>query len=183
MKVYIDTGLFIDYLIFRGPVGSYLRTAARRGRSPVDLCTDAERCLSKIAQSHKGITSSLTYYEVEEALFRELARKTTGVAHARKYLIPAARSAMTQVMMTVELFSVDVIDLTHETIREQVKNVGLQMQGIRAADSLHITTAILYGADMIISTDEGVLALDSTLTSVHGAAVRCVDSDEALRFL
>jgi hypothetical protein len=102
VKVYIDTGLFIDCLTSRGPVGAYLRTAAGRGRSPAALCIDAECCLSKIAQSHKGITSSLTYYEVEEALFRELVRKNTGVAHAKKYLIPAARSAITQVMMTKE---------------------------------------------------------------------------------
>jgi hypothetical protein len=105
------------------------------------------------------------------------------MAHAKKYLIPAARSAMSQVMMTVELFSIEVIDLTHQTIRAQVKNLELQMQGVRAADSLHITTAVLHGADMIISTDEGVLGLDGTLMSACGAAVGCLDSDEALRSL
>ena len=69
MRVYIDTGIFIDFLVTRGHSGAYLRTAPRRGRAPDQLANDAEECLQRIARTHTGLTSALTLYEAEEALF------------------------------------------------------------------------------------------------------------------
>jgi hypothetical protein len=74
VKVYLDSGVFIDFLSGRGHAGSYLRSVDRRGRSPVRLLADAEACLAAILDRHDGMTSSLTCYEVEEALYRELRR-------------------------------------------------------------------------------------------------------------
>lgn len=182
MRVYVETGIFIDYLISRSHSAS-LRTSARRGRTPSDLCTDAEKCLEKIRKNHKGITSCLTYYEVEEALYAELARSGSGVSHRAKYLIPSARSVMTQVLMTVKLFQIDVLELTDVTLQEQMKNIDLQVLGIRAADALHVTTAILNNADLILSADDDILALDGRLTNASGSGIRCFDSDTSLTFL
>jgi hypothetical protein len=65
VRVYFDTGVFIDYLSKRG--NTILRTSDRRGRAPAQLATDAERLFELVRRSHIGATSCLTYYEVEEA--------------------------------------------------------------------------------------------------------------------
>ncbi len=51
--------------------GSTLRTTQRRGRDPKKLFEDAEDVLKLVSAKHTGATSSLTYYEVEEALFKQ----------------------------------------------------------------------------------------------------------------
>ena len=43
MRIYFDTGVFIDYLSGRGNSAALLRTADRRGRTPADIAADAER--------------------------------------------------------------------------------------------------------------------------------------------
>jgi hypothetical protein len=68
MRAYLDSGIFLDYLIGRGHAGAYLRTADRRGRLPAQLGEDAEACLTLLAAKHEAFTSSLTCYEVEEAM-------------------------------------------------------------------------------------------------------------------
>src|ERR1700732_2980671 len=110
MKAYIDSGVFIDYLIERSHSGPYLRSAARRGRAPKSLRVDAETCLMKLKVQHNAFTSSLTFYEVEEALFRELKRSAKGVPFATKFLVPAARAVIPQMLTTVELFRISVVD-------------------------------------------------------------------------
>ncbi|MBD2135833.1 hypothetical protein H6F47_26380 [Sphaerospermopsis sp. FACHB-1094] len=65
VSVYIDTGVFIDYLSPQAIAGSTLRTTQRRGRDPKKLFEDAEDVLKLVSAKHTGATSSLTYYEVE----------------------------------------------------------------------------------------------------------------------
>jgi predicted nucleic acid-binding protein len=180
MKAYLDAGVFIDYLFRRSHSGPYLRSAPRRGRVPAQLGADAEACLAKLRAGHTVITSSLTCYEVEDALYRELMKSAKGVAHSDKFLVSAARAVVPQMLMTVELFSINVIDLTSQVVRAQCGNVDLQMQGIRAADALHLTTAFMSDADIIITGDDHILSLDSTLPKSSGGVLRCVDTDGAL---
>ena len=68
MRVYFDTGVFIDYLSQRGTTTAVLRTAGRRGRMLGDLARDADRLFEIVSRSDAGATSCLTYCEVEEAL-------------------------------------------------------------------------------------------------------------------
>ena len=56
MKVYIDTGVFIDYLSPQAIAGASLRSTSRRGRTPSELFEDAESVLKLIASSHTGAT-------------------------------------------------------------------------------------------------------------------------------
>ena len=49
MRVYLDTGIFIDYLSARGGANALLRSSERRGRAPADIATDAERLFEKVA--------------------------------------------------------------------------------------------------------------------------------------
>lgn len=179
MRIYLDTGIFIDYLISRGYATPYLRPGVRRGRDASQLLADVERCFSKIGATHHGLTSSLTFYEAEEALYEELSKKFGGVAHKRKYVVASARPIMTQMLITAQLHDIDVLELTSQTVKRQLEHLGLQMSGIRAGDSAHMVTAILNDADVVLSSDKHILGLDKTCQNLSGAAIRCWDTDVA----
>ncbi|HEX7154359.1 MAG TPA: PIN domain-containing protein [Thermoanaerobaculia bacterium] len=183
MNAYIDSGVFIDYLVGRGHAGSYLRSAERRGRTPAQLGQDAEMCLTRLAARHVMLTSPLTCYEVEEALYRELKRSATGVAHGDRFIVPAARAAIVQTLVTTNLFGIRMIDLTAAIVASQCQNIELQMRGVRAADALHVTTAVVAGADVILSADDDILKLDRVFTATSGNPLRCVDTDVALTLI
>src|SRR5260370_22078826 len=84
VRVYFDTGVFIDYLSTRGNTNTILRSSERRGRAPADIAADAEQLFEKVSSSHMGATSCLTYYEVEEALYPLLAQSAKGGSRAYK---------------------------------------------------------------------------------------------------
>jgi hypothetical protein len=93
VRVYFDTGVFIDYLSAFGNMNAILRSSGRRGRTPAAIALDAERLFERVGRVHAGATSCLTYYEVEEALYRLLAQSAKGAPRADTFLIPAARSS------------------------------------------------------------------------------------------
>jgi predicted nucleic acid-binding protein len=181
VRVYYDTGVFIDYLSVRGNM--ILRTTARRGRAPAGIATDAERLFEVVRRAHVGATSCLTYYEAEEALYKQLAQSAKGVARASTLIIPAARAITAQVQGVVDLFKISVLDLSSATIRAQLENPELRSRGVRAADALHAATAITFDADLIVSTDKGLLQLDSLLTNARSGKIFCRDTDAALQII
>ena len=183
MRVYFDTGVFIDFLSTRGNSNALLRSSERRGRLPAEIAADAERIFERVSKAHIGATSCLTYYEVEEALYRLLVQSAKGISRADTMLIPAARAITTQVQMVVELFNMSVLDLTSGTVRLQLREVDLQTRGVRAADALHVATAIKFDADLLVSTDEAGLDLDGVLVNLRGRKIICCDTDRALELL
>jgi predicted nucleic acid-binding protein len=183
VKVYIDTGVFIDYLSKDAIAGATLRSGNRRGRSPQKLFEDAEKVLKIIAASYTGATSSLTYYEVEEALFKQLTSVATGMANASTIRVLAARSIVPQTVIAVRFFSINVLDLTATIVEEQLRNVELYIRGIRAADALHVASAINFDAEVFISVDEDVLKLDGIIKNKSGELIKFCDTDEALTIL
>ena len=183
MKVYIDTGVFIDYLSSQAIAGSSLRSVDRRGRDPQKLFEDAESVLKMVASSHTGATSSLTYYEVEEALFKRLTSVATGMANASTIRVLAARSIVPQTITAVRFFSINVLDLTATTVEAQLSNVELYVRGIRAADSLHVASAINFDAEVLISVDEDLLKLDGVIVNKSGVPIKFCDTDVALTIL
>lgn len=182
MRVYFDTGVFIDYLSARGNA-SGLRVSARRGRTPAEIAADAERLFERTSLAHTNATSCLTYYEVEEALYRLLSSSTKNVSRADKLIVPVARSITTQVQMMVEVFNISVLDLTPATVRVQLQQIDLQTRGIRAADALHAASAIAFDADLLVSTDDALLQLDGILMNTRGGKILCRDTDLAIQFL
>lgn len=44
-------------------------------------------------------------------------------------------------------------------------------------------TAVSEQADVLVSTDDGILSLDSVLETSLGIKLRCLDSDAALAFI
>ncbi len=183
MRVYFDTGVFVDYLSARGSANAMLRFSERRGRTPRDLAVDAERLFENISRKHLGATSCLTYYEVEEALYQLLVQSAKGVSRASALLVPAARSITTQVQIVIDLFNISALALTTDTVRLQLQQLELQTRGIRAADSLHVASAIAFDADLLVSTDQALLALDGILMNKSGSKLRCRDTDSALTLI
>lgn len=183
MRIYFDTGPFVDYLSARGTANALLRSAERRGRAPAQIAADAERLFDRVCSNHEGATSCLTHYEVEEALYKILSRSSRGTPRADALLIPVARSIMTQVQMVIDFFKISVLDLTGEIVLLQLRQLDLQTQGIRAADALHATTAIQFNADLIVSADKALLDLDGKLLNSTGRNIMCRDTDRALDLL
>ena len=88
MIIYLDTGVFFDYLIYRSMTGGVVRGRGRRNRSINQLSEDVEECLRKIrVNHHKGITSSITFLEVEEAIYLRLRRMLIPVEDRVKHLM------------------------------------------------------------------------------------------------
>lgn len=183
MRVYFDTVVFIDYLSTRGNTNAILRSIGRRGRTPALIAHDAERLFERVSGAHIGATSCLTYYEVEEALYRILAQSAKGVSRAETLLVPAARSVTMQVQIVAELFNISVLDLTAGTVRLQLQQLALQTRGIRAADALHVASAIAFDADLLVSTDDALLQLDGVILNSRGHQIVCRDTDLAFQFL
>jgi predicted nucleic acid-binding protein len=182
VRVYFDTGVFIDYLSTRGSANA-LRSSARRGRTPAEIVVDAERLFELVGRAHIGATSCLTYYEAEEALYRHLAQSAKSVSRADMLVIPVARSITTQVQMMVEAFNISVLDLTSAIVRLQLRQLDLQTRGIRAADALHAASAIGFDADLIVSTDEALIQMDGILINGRGGKILCRDTDSVLQLL
>jgi predicted nucleic acid-binding protein len=161
-----------------------MRSDPRNGEgAPRAIVADAERLFETVANRHVGATSCLTYNEVEEALYRQLAQSTKGISHADSLLIPAARSITTQVQMIIELFGIAVLDLTAGTVRLQLQQLDLQTRGIRAADALHAATAMAFNADLLVTTDDAILNLDGVLVNGTGRSILCRDTDQAIALL
>lgn len=183
MRVYLDTGTFIDYFINRSHAGHYLRPGRRRGRTPKRLEKDVVSCLSRIGRRHEGFTSILTLYELEHALFTAMKDAYKGSSHLIPLIISSARSAVPQGMTVAQLYKIKLVDVSETIILKHVQEVALQLHGIMAADSLHIITAVETDADVIISTDTHMHRLDNVFRNSRGFQIRCVDTDVALTLL
>jgi len=88
-----------------------------------------------------------------------------------------------QTLGAIDYFRVELVDLTRLIITAQCGNFELQDRGIRAADSLHITTALAENAELLITTDSNLIRLDNVFENSAGASLRCVDTDQALALL
>lgn len=184
MKAYLDAGVFLDYLIGEDHPGANLRSTKRRGRNPERLRMDVEECLTAIHDRHTGVTSTVTCWEVEEALYGELVRQSPESRfNARRLFVPGARLLVRQTLGAIDFFTIQLIDLTRLVVAAQSSNVELQHRGIRAADALHVTTALAEGAELLITTGAELIRLDNVFRNSAGAALRCVDTDQALSLL
>lgn len=183
MRVYLDTGVFIDYFIDRSHAGHYLRKGGRRGRTPKKLHKDVVSCLNRISRKHEGFTSCLALYELEHALVTELKKVYKGSSHLTPFIISSARSAVVQGMTVAQIYNVKLLDVSEKIVLKQLQEVTLQLRGIMAADSLHVVTAVQADADIIISTDTHIHKLDNIFQNRRGSHIRCVDTDVALNLL
>jgi predicted nucleic acid-binding protein len=183
VKTYLDTGVFVDYLIYRGHAEFFLRTRGRRNRTVQQLSEDVSKCLNKIANKHEGFTSSLTLYEVEESLYSKLLKSSKGIEDRRRYIIISSRSLIIQMIAIMYYYNLQMLNLSEDIIRRQVQEIELQIRGIRAADSLHMATAILNNAEILITTDRHLLGLNNVFQNQNGIEIQCLDTNDAKRLL
>ena len=117
-------------------------------------------------------------------MYRELARRFPEATVAdRRVFVPAARFLVRQTLGTADSFKIKLSDLTRAVFVAQSSNVELQDRAIRAADALHITTALAERAELLITTDSNLIRLDNVFENAAGAFLRCVDTDHALSLL
>ena len=76
-----------------------------------------------------------------------------------------------------------MLDLTATTVEAQLNNVELYVRGIRAADALHVASAINFDAEVLISVDEDILKLDGIILNKSGVPIKFCDTDIALTVL
>jgi hypothetical protein len=183
VKVYLDTGVFVDYLSYPSYLVLPLRKKGRRNRSIQQLQQDVNDCLSKISKKHEGFTSCLALYEAEEALFARLLKAAKGAPHGRNFAISSSRPLITQILTVKKLFNLRILDLTETTFQDEIKNINLQIEGIRAGDSLHMVTAILNDADMVITTDKHLIGLKNKFLNSKNSPITCYDTNQAKQFL
>ncbi len=183
MKVYLDTGVFFDYLMDKSLTARTVRKQSRRGRSRSKLYRDAVTCLSRLQNSHEPITSTLTLYELEDAIFDELSRIHKRTSYKDKFIVPSARIAVTQGLTVCDIYGIAVIDLRLQLIQAASGQVDLLRKGIRAADALHIVTAIHEDAELVISGDSHLIDLDGKLLNRTGHTIRFADTDTAIQIL
>ena len=183
MRIYLDTGVFIDYLIYRSQAGSYLRNKGRRSRSVTDLFNDATECLNKIKRNHEGFTSCLTLVEAEETLYTTELRRSKGIPDRRRYIVISSRSFSDQILTMIDLFGFQIVDLSSQIVNRKANDSAIHQRQILARDALHLVTAIIHNADIIISTDQDLLRLNTTLSNDNGLPIRCLDTNDANRIL
>lgn len=181
MRVYVDTGTLIDYLAQAAPTASILRSAQRRGRTPTKLFDDSRDVLNRIATAHQGATSALTFYEVEEALYKQLVANTRGVPHAVSARVTAARPIVAQALIAARLFGLQILEIGEHTVSLLSGHAVLLVNAVRAADGLHIISAIDFDADLVLATDAS--GLDGVLFNWRGLPIRFCDTDVALTLL
>ncbi|MBE9058198.1 PIN domain-containing protein [Sphaerospermopsis sp. LEGE 08334] len=140
------------------------------------LFEDAEEVLKLVTAKHISATSSLTYYEVEEALFKQMTSVAKGMTNASTLRFLAARSIVPQTVTAVRFFGISVLDLTAGIVEAQLNNIELYIRGIRAADALHVASAIQFDAEVIISVNEDVLKLDGVILNSSGIPIKFCDS-------
>jgi predicted nucleic acid-binding protein len=85
-----------------------------------------------------------------------------------------------QTFNVVRFFGITALDLTSTIVELQLNCLELQMRGIRAADALHVATAIHFNAEVFISVDEDLLKLNTLITNNQGNAINFCDTDTAL---
>ena len=180
MKVYLDTGFFIDYDSARNPVAISLRVAGRRNRSLRRVQTDAATTMDKL-RLHHSFTSTLAVIEYERAMFYSLHEMTRGVSSGQQNAEALSKFyAGLFLDIVCRQRHIRVIPLPANLIR--AASVATRASSLELRDAIHLECAIGFDCDMIISPDEHFHRLDRRIT-ISGRPVRIVDTNVAVRML
>lgn len=79
--------------------------------------------------------------------------------------------------------NVQVVDLGQAVFERIVSEIELQNRAVKVGDSIHVATAILHNVDLIVSTDDDILALNGVFANQNGTRIQCLDTDDALQLL
>jgi predicted nucleic acid-binding protein len=125
----------------------------------------------------------LTFYEAEDTLFKHLKKSSKGIENGSKFAIISSRSSGLQIQTIKEYFDLEIVDLTEDVVEKELKETALQTRGIHVGDSLHIATAIVNNAEVIITTDRHLQSVSGVFQNNMGQIIRCLDTDAAKNLL
>ena len=179
MRVYLDSGPIIDYLRFRTPLVDSLRQNKRGKRTPSQISADLEKCFTGLKRpGHSALTSTLTFVELENALYAEMKKKATSIkSNKASFLLLTSHALVDATLAICNLESVQVVNLEPAHVQMTMNDSAMKSRGLSFRDSLHLSTAILADADALLTGDGGLKKLDSMFRNMNGTAIRCLDSD------
>ncbi|HEY1930442.1 MAG TPA: hypothetical protein VGG99_00375 [Acetobacteraceae bacterium] len=181
MRVYVETGILIDYLA-QGPF-AMLRATTRRGRDPARLLADATEVLQEISARHEGAASAFACYEAEEALYRLIRVSLQGQPHAAAARLTAARPILGQALTAARFFGLTVLPLVEDAVEALARADELVNHRVRAADGLHLMAAAAFDADLVLSADADLLRVDRLVRNRSGRPMHCCDTNVAMTAL
>lgn len=175
MIIYLDTGFFVDYFSRRSMIAVKLRTESRRGRSIQKIQEDSNTIMKKL-DPHKAITSVLTILEYKENTFSELKKFSRGLDDIKIENIMKNKTEASTLYERCQRNNIQLISLNSQILKEALTNQ--EYNELEINDAIHIQTARAYKAEVVVSTDSGLLKFDGLFDNI-----RIVDTDEALKLL
>ncbi len=85
--------------------------------------------------------------------------------------------------MVIKFYNLSVLDLTAAIVERQMRESQLQRLSVRSADALHMASAIVFDANIVLTGDSDLLGLNNQLSNSSGNPIRCVDTNTALGIL
>jgi predicted nucleic acid-binding protein len=116
-------------------------------------------------------------------LFKHLKRSSKGIKNGSKFAIISSRSSGLQILTIKDYFGLKIVDLSEDVVEKELKETALQKRGIHVGDSLHMATAIVNNAEMIITTDRHLLSVSGIFQNNVGQRIKCLDTDCAKTML
>ena len=174
MKIYLDTGFFIDYFSRRSMVTINLRVDSRRGRSIADIQNAADLVIKKLSR-HESITSVISSLEYADNTFKELKKFSFGLPDSTIENFMKNKLEVNILKKRCERDNIKIIPLDLDILTESLNNP--EYDELEIYDAIHIETARTYKVDIMVSTDDDLLKYDRKF------GLRIVDSDIALSLL
>ena len=175
MIVYLDTGFFIDYFSQRSTVTVNLRTDSRRGRTVHEIQKDSNSIMGKL-KSHGAITSVITVLEYKDNTYSELKRSFKGLTDIQIENVMKTKSEASILHKRCQRSNIQLIPLNDKILKAALENP--EYDELEIDDAIHIQTARAHRAEIVVSTDSGLLKFDGKFDNM-----RIVDTNKALKLL
>lgn len=175
MIVYLDTGFFIDYFSRRSMVAVNLRTKSRRGRK-VDQIQKESETIMKNSRSHELITSVITGLEYSDNAYDELKKFSSGLPDINIETIMKTKAETAVFYKRCEMENIKLVSLDEKILLNALRNP--EYDELEINDAIHVQTARINKATIIVSADSDLLKHDSVFYNM-----RILDTDGALKLL
>lgn len=175
MKVYFDTGFFIDYFSSRTMPAILMRTQGRRGRTIHQIQQHAQNIMYNISK-HELFTSIISIEEYAILSYEHLNQTIKGTYNKKSFIRNIIKTESTKLFNLCIINNIRLIPLDNTIINDAITNEGYDKLDFH--DAIHIKTARDAKSDIIISTDLHLLSHNNIFDGI-----RILDTDEALKLL
>lgn len=175
MIIYLDTGFFIDYFSGRSMVAVNLRTESRRGRKVDQIQKDSESILKKTG-THELITSVTTALEYSDNTYDELKKFSKGLPDISVENVMKTKAETAVFYKRCEKEHIRLVPLDDKILLYALRNP--EYDELEIKDAIHVQTARISKANIIVSADSDLLKCDKTFDRI-----RILDTDGVLKLL